>query len=94
MTNELFAIGEIVVWTRCYSKPALIGEETTILSGLEYKNLSHSGLAWAYKTSHVDEHGVHFYAMPAQIRKKKPPREDLKVVRWDQCPWQPETVNG
>jgi hypothetical protein len=27
------------------------------------------------------------------LRKKKPPREDLKLVRWDQCPWQPESIN-
>lgn len=27
-----------------------------------------------------------------QLRKKRPPREDLQVVRWAECPWQPEQV--
>jgi hypothetical protein len=32
-------------------------------------------------------------AWPWQLRKKKPPREDLQLVRWSECPWQPESIN-
>lgn len=29
----------------------------------------------------------------SELRKVPPPREDLRLVRWDQCPWQPESIN-
>lgn len=31
---------------------------------------------------------------PFQLRKKHQPRDDLQVVRWSECPWQPQTVNS
>jgi hypothetical protein len=27
------------------------------------------------------------------LRKVRPPREDLKVTKWDECPWQPESLH-
>lgn len=41
----------------------------------------------------VEHEGCQYLARPWQLRKKKPPREDLQVTRWDQCPWQPETID-
>lgn len=37
--------------------------------------------------------GTGWCERPRDLRKKRPPAEHLKVVRWDQCPWQPETIN-
>lgn len=34
-----------------------------------------------------------FWYSPENLQKKKPPREDLRIVRWDQCPWQPESIH-
>jgi hypothetical protein len=43
-----------------------------------------------YKVLHAD--GDVSLVEPHKLRKKRPPREDLKVTTWDECPWQPEEV--
>lgn len=45
-------------------------------------------------TVRLDLDGKEHIAAPGYVRKIQPPREDLKVVRWDQCPWQPERIHG
>lgn len=36
--------------------------------------------------------GIRYVAGQHSLRKKRPPREDLQLVRWSQCPWQPHGV--
>jgi hypothetical protein len=91
VTSEEFAVGEIAVliYSRygrtdgpvdCLVVGSLIPRLNTTTE------LPETGYA-------VEVAGVVYLALPEQLRKKRPPRDDLKVTRWDQCPWQPESIN-
>lgn len=94
-TKELFSVGEIAI----LSIPGDIynGTEVMIVGRLEEREWFYfrsgkidSGLAYL-----IDGDGLPFGVMccrPQFLRKKKPPREDLRLVRWDECPWQPQQV--
>jgi hypothetical protein len=47
-----------------------------------------------YPTSERDADGRPIHYRACNLRKKRPPREDLQIVRWDQCPWQPDEVRA
>ena len=88
-------VGDVAVWQNCTVNLWHNGVETTVIKGpgmLGYTD---------YDGTHRTEYGYHvqdsdgsiWFARPSNLRKKRPPREDLQLVRWDECPWQPENVN-
>jgi hypothetical protein len=42
----------------------------------------------------VDLCGEGRAAAPFQLRKRRPPREDLAKVSWRSCPWKPSAVKA
>jgi hypothetical protein len=38
--------------------------------------------------------GFEFCAKERVLRKRRGPRDDLQLVRWSECPWQPEQVRA
>lgn len=92
LTSETFAIGEIAIMCNSEFFPENDGQECTIVDGLEWRQGQLSGeLRLTYRVQRTD--GALFLNMPHQLRKKRPPREDLQVTRWSECPWQPESIH-
>lgn len=105
MTNpsDIFEVGEVAIWIKHGS--VNYGREVTIVGPPKFARVRSTWtdtvrLQWSYPIECPDAvYGPYksavpqSWAEPKYLRKKKPPREDLKVVRWDQCPWQPETIN-
>ena len=100
-----FSIGEVAI----FWKPGFPnhGKELTILSGMQWRRTrgSSDGIVregWRYEcdaTNLVEgpysaKPGQKTFVAPEYLRKKRPPRKDLEVIRWDQCPWQPESVRA
>lgn len=92
MSNETFSIGEVafhILW-KC---------EVTITSELKYgrSRSATTGEVTLGSVHLVDRHdgkptpclNPQWVASPSNLRKIKPPREDLQTVRWADCPWQP-----
>lgn len=98
MTKEVFSVGEIAVLQNAQIMPVYNGMECEILKGpgMMRQRQQHADnsirLVYGYSVRAAD--GRKVCVTPDQLRKKRPPREDLKVVRWDQCPWQPERIHG
>jgi hypothetical protein len=89
-SDERFAVGEIAI--AIHSEHGRLDGEEVIVTHPYGPYLSiNGGLAYGYV---VEWQGEQYLARPHQLRKKRPPREDLQVVRWDQCPWQPERIHG
>lgn len=94
-TKEQFSVGEIAILS--ISGDPLDGTEVTIVGPLEERiwfywltGENRTGMAYL-----VDGTSLPFSEMcvrPQFLRKKKPPREDLQLARWDECPWQPHKV--
>lgn len=99
-----FSIGEVAI----FWKPGFPnhGKELTILSGLQWRRTmgSMDGIVregWRYQCDatnlvrgpYSSTCSNRTWVAPEYLRKKRPPRKDLQVVRWDQCPWQPESIN-
>lgn len=96
MSVEKFVVGEIAVFVRPGSK--YYGTEVTVRSELKLFNCedrrnpdSPRELCLAYAVAGFFDEPPRggWVAPPEYLRKKRPPREDLKVGRWDECPWQP-----
>lgn len=91
--------GDVCIVVGCVMYPECNGREVTIVGPAEagpYR-CARTGSVFMdarYPTSDPDELGRPVYYSARNLRKKRPPREDLKVVRWDQCPWQPEKINA
>lgn len=104
LSSETFSIGEVAIYWKPESRNH--GKEVTILSALKIILLtdSHTGSkseALAYNVDvPSDWYAGPFYkpekgwsVRPQFLRKKRPPRDDLKLVRWSECPWQPESLH-
>lgn len=95
-TSETFAIGEVAVMHSLIYLPELNGLECEIIDGLHThpakpRPWNPSGKKYGYRVRTAD--GKTAIVDPRNLRKKRPPRDDFKVVRWDECPWQPESIN-
>jgi hypothetical protein len=102
LAPEKFDIGEVAIWV----KPGPnFGKELTVISSLQFVRTVDGGTGevtdgWRYE---IDApgfvQGLHvstvkrLFAEPEYLRKKRPPRKDLTIVRWADCPWQPESIN-
>ena len=97
-----FAIGEIAILCPPVDVPGIAGgiprgSEVTIASGLVLRRPKWPDgkidVPMYVYLIHTSE-GRQYCCPPGWLRKKKPPREDLSVVHWDQCPWQPESLRA
>lgn len=97
--SEQFSIGEVAIY--CRPGSLYFGAEVTIMSALKEMRLHDARTvtteqALAYEIDgpfgpFLD--GRPWCSRPEWLKKKKPPRRDLEVVRWADCPWQPESIN-
>lgn len=97
-----FAVGEIAIFVKPGPNH---GREVTIVGPLRLvralNTLTNEVVQdWRYQIDAPDivlgpflSTDPRIWAEPRFLRKKRPPRGDLQIVRWDQCPWQPESVN-
>lgn len=93
-SDQRFSIGDIAIVIDCFTNPSLNGREVTIISGLRQWQTRRNGERYMGYGTDLAEKGIRYAFRPSQLRKKRPPREDLQVVRWAQCPWQPEQVRA
>lgn len=95
-SSETFAIGEVALLWRPASR--YHGTEVTVVSELRRGSLVVDGGSTVvtdfYEIDGISPNGSNWAARPQSLRKKRPPREDLQIARWDQCPWQPEKINA
>jgi hypothetical protein len=93
--EQQFSIGEVAIYCRPDSPHN--GQEVTVAGKLCWQ------LTKDHVTGSVGESLVYplkerissdraWHVSPKHLRKKHLPREDLQVVRWDTCPWQPEEL--
>lgn len=100
LTPEQFAIGEIAIYCRPGSPH--FGVEVTILSELRMSRQTdeRTGEVTFEPGYRIDGpfgpliNGKPWGAPPCWLKKKKPPAVDRKLVRWADCPWQPETLHA
>ena len=105
MKTEKFSIGEVAVINNPGS--ANHGKEVTILSDEAYGTLFSTwknemqGPLYYYIVDDVNlESGPYSKGnrptgiQTKLLRKKKPPRDDLKKVTWDECPWKPASIKA
>lgn len=91
-TSEQFDIGEIATVVAVKYHPENVGHEVEIVDGLAWRQARNDRKVYlCYRVRHQD--GRVFLCEPHELRKKRPPREDLQVVRWSECPWRPENTN-
>jgi hypothetical protein len=68
---------------------AYIGQEVTIMGGAVQLDVSRMyGDMYPVKA----DDGYEFFAAHQALQKRPPGREDVKLVRWADCPWQPGRV--
>lgn len=98
LSPDQFAVGEIAT----YWRPGAIGHGMDVtITALEYRQdgVDHlTGVQLDAGMFYVlaepsPRNGRRWLVTPRVLRKKRPPAEDRKVVRWDQCPWQPESLH-
>lgn len=87
-SDERFAIGEVGILT-VSGNAGPKGGEVTVVGELRMIRGD-----WCYPVDVKNAWGLPIMVERQNLRKKRPPRDDLKLVRWDQCPWQPEKVHG
>lgn len=97
MSNQYphFSVGEIAIFVRPGSPH--YGQEVRILSTLQLRKARDllTGKIVKEPLYEIHRSGAKIPALCAhpQDLKKKPPREDLKVVPWSECLWQPKKVS-
>ncbi len=97
MGTDQFAIGEIALLVYSYCYPEFNGTDVEVTGGLDLRyrwldnSLSEFSKDIAYRI-HVPG-GPELAVTPDQLRKK-PPRQDLIVVSWSMCAWNPERVEA
>lgn len=96
LTPDQFAIGEIAI----YWRPGATGHgmDVTIASSASWRTVPDriTGLRVTklfYRVAEPSPDGKLWSLSREYLRKKKPPRKDLEVVRWSECPWQPESLH-
>jgi hypothetical protein len=101
--SDTFQIGEIAI----FYHPGSVnhGREVMIIGPLEHGRVKDT---WTGNSLELDFHridasnltfgpfesGGQAVGRLSRLRKKKPPREDLQVVKWSECPWQPAKVSA
>lgn len=100
---DKFEIGEIAIITLSSvlssnaQNAQYNGEECEIIGGLQDRlakdtNTLEARTITAYRIRVLCDNAI-FVAEPQWLRKKRPPRKDLEVVRWSDIPWwQPNKV--
>ena len=95
--NERFEVGEIAIYQNFDISLGINGREVLILDGLAVRTGRNR------RTGEISTHLCYLIqdrmdgrllVQPQYLRKKRPPREDLQIVRWADCPWQPEKVRA
>lgn len=95
--NEPLKVGEIaiiqyVIWPEHVFD---IGQEVLVTAGLEQRRYydAHDDIRAGYAVGYWarDEAGEFFY-FADQLKRREPPRDELQIVRWADCPWQPEHI--
>lgn len=90
LASETFAVGEIALCVSRYGRPTVECEILHIPNGCP---TTFAGVYLADGDEYIircaDDPQL-YSAFRGQLLKKRPPHEDLQVVRWDECPWQPE----
>lgn len=94
-SNQMFAVGEIAIAAGDPGNP-YFGTDVLIVGPqefgvVEYVSSGRIAEGWFYRVRTHD--GKTWSASNEDLRKKKPPRDDLKVIRWDECSWQPESIH-
>lgn len=97
--SETFDVGEIAIYCRPGSPH--FGVEVTILSGLRMSRQTdqRTGEVTFEPGYKIDGpfgplvNGRPWGCPPQWLKKKRPPRKDRDVVRWADCPWQPEVLH-
>jgi hypothetical protein len=95
--SEKFEVGEVAIWQNLRVLTGDNGKECVVIGGLQMRTHAPFGESecvteLTYRVR--DQDGSIWTALPHNLRKKRPPREDLKLVRWADCPWQPEQVRA
>jgi hypothetical protein len=88
---ETFTVGEIAEVAASISHPEYVGRDCEILGPYQHYVCKNGTAAYGYWVR-IDGEPKTWVAAPDRLRKKRPPRDDMKVIRWDECPWQPEKV--
>lgn len=96
---EKFKVGdEVIIWM---PETPIHMQEAVVTGGYAlrtYKNEdgSVSRIAYGYKVEVAAlgkaPKGTGWGATHDQLRKKPPPRDDLALVKWFECPWQPKML--
>jgi hypothetical protein len=92
---ETFQVGEL-----CEAKTVRLGGgikwvEATVISGLHETGIQGIGKAYAMECPAVGRPPppwIVWYSTPESLRKIRPPYDGNQIVKWDDCPWQPEKV--
>jgi hypothetical protein len=94
--SETFKVGEVAI----YNRPCSVwhSSEVEIVGLLELTLwndpiLNVKGESPCYECRNP-VYGLLFVAEPHELKKKRPPRDDFQIVRWADCPWQPEKVRA
>ena len=95
--NERFEVGEIAIAVGWSVVPQYNGEEVLVVRPLRVRAAPHLRTGRmvtrpCYVVRCAD--GREFSPRPQSLKKKRPPREDLQIVRWADCPWQPEKAHA
>lgn len=97
MTNETYAVGEVC---EIYSDKRAAWVEATVVSPAEHGTYEDCGQIYTGVKYPIEldgktiNNGKRIVGIPPKMRKKRPPRDDLKIVRWADCPWQPEGIKA
>lgn len=85
-------ICEVLPFASCYHETGrpYIGTRVTVLTSLCKIEVIVGGLAHQV----MAHDGKTFFCQPKILRKIEPPREDLQLVCWTDCPWQPAQVHA
>lgn len=90
--SDPLSVGDVGVIIRALYHPEHIGRECVVVMPLGWYKSRQDGIEiFSYK---VEVDGNKFLVRPENIRKKRPPREDLTIVRWNECPWKPESLRA
>jgi hypothetical protein len=92
-SSEQIVPGDVCVLVGLTLYSEYNGTEVTITGPLEWSRSRVVRTGEIYEGWHYPAADGYCYR-PENLRKKKPPREDLRIVRWDECPWQPESLHA